>query len=110
MLGRLDDLAQDIEHLELDDQVWEVVERLAKDADASHELSVRLKRLSCDYCGVANPVAKGVASPVVRHWELHSPLAAQIADLPWRKTTSIAPIAMFSWLLSQPQGVDVENF
>ena len=31
LLGRLDDLAQDIEHLELDDQVWEVVERLAKD-------------------------------------------------------------------------------
>ena len=59
ILGRLDDLAQDIEYLELDDQVWEVVERLAKDADASHELSVRLKRLTCNYCAVANPVGEG---------------------------------------------------
>ncbi len=59
ILGRLDDLAQDIEHLELDDQVWEIVERLAKDAEASHELSVRLRRLSCEYCGVANPVGEG---------------------------------------------------
>jgi hypothetical protein len=59
LLGRLDDLAQDIEHLELDDQVWEVVERLAKDADASHELTERLKRLGCEYCGTANPVGEG---------------------------------------------------
>jgi hypothetical protein len=59
LLGRLDDLAQDIEHLELDDQVWEVVDRLAKDADASHELTERLKRLGCDYCGTANPVGEG---------------------------------------------------
>jgi len=59
LLGRLDDLAQDIEHLELDDQVWEVVERLAKDADASHELTDRLRRLSCEYCGTANPVGAG---------------------------------------------------
>lgn len=59
LLGRLDDMAQDIEHLELDDQVWEVVERLANDAKASHELSVRLKRMTCEYCTVANPVGEG---------------------------------------------------
>ena len=59
LLGRLDDMAQDIENLELDDQVWEVVERLANDAKASHELSVRLKRMTCEYCAVANPVGEG---------------------------------------------------
>lgn len=59
LLGRLDDLAQDIEHLELDDQVWEVIDRLANEAGASHKLSKRLSRLSCEYCRVANPVGEG---------------------------------------------------
>ncbi|MQC26114.1 MAG: hypothetical protein DWG76_01510 [Chloroflexi bacterium] len=59
LLGRLDDVAQDFENLELDDQVWELVDRLAADAGASHEFTERLKRLTCDYCRVANPVGEG---------------------------------------------------
>lgn len=58
LLGRLDDIAQDIENLELDDQVWAVVEGLAQDAGASRQLTERLKRLTCEYCGVANPVGQ----------------------------------------------------
>ncbi len=56
LLHRLDDIAQDIENLQLDDDVWEVVAKAAKVAGASHELSDKLKRLSCEYCQAANPV------------------------------------------------------
>jgi len=59
LLGRLDDIAQDIEHLELDDQVWEVLDQLAANADASHHLTDRLTRLTCEYCRVANLVGEG---------------------------------------------------
>lgn len=59
LLGRLDDIAQDIENLSLDDQVWAVMEQLAQAQGASHELSERLRRLTCEYCRVANPVGEG---------------------------------------------------
>lgn len=42
LLGRIDDIAQDIEHLELDDQVWQVIDQIASNANASHDLSDRL--------------------------------------------------------------------
>jgi hypothetical protein len=58
LLGRLDDLAQDIEHLQLSDSVWEVVEEISRLAGATHELSDRLRTLTCEYCTTANPVAE----------------------------------------------------
>ena len=62
LLHRLDDLAQDIENLQLDDDVWEVITKAAHAAGASHEISEKLKRLACEYCKAANPV--GAASCV----------------------------------------------
>lgn len=59
LLGRIDDIAQDIQHLELDEQVWRVIDQLASDAGASHDLTERLHRLSCEYCKTANPVGEG---------------------------------------------------
>ena len=56
ILGRLDDLAQDIENLNLSDQVWVVIENTARTMGASFELSERLRRLVCSYCQTANPV------------------------------------------------------
>jgi len=56
LLGRLDDIAQDIENLQLDDDVWEVITQAAHSAGASHEMSEKLKRLTCAYCEAANPV------------------------------------------------------
>ncbi len=56
LLGRLDDVAQDIENLQLDQKIWEAIDELASAAGASHELSEKLRRLGCEYCGVANPV------------------------------------------------------
>ena len=56
LLGRLDDIAQDVANLQLTQQVWDVIERAARAAGASRELSERLRRVECPYCGVANPV------------------------------------------------------
>lgn len=58
LLSRLDDVAQDIESLQLVDTVWEIVENVAYSAGASFELSERLRRLTCEYCGTANPVGE----------------------------------------------------
>ncbi len=59
LLGRLDDLAQDIENMQLSDKVWKVIDRTVTAAGASHELSDRLKRVVCDHCQTANPVGEG---------------------------------------------------
>ena len=58
LLSRLDDLAQDIENLQLDDQVWRVIENTARAAHASFELSERLRRVVCAYCAAANPIGE----------------------------------------------------
>ncbi len=58
LLHRLDDIAQDIENLQLTDQVWEVIEDAALTAGVSFELSERLRRLVCEYCNTANPVGE----------------------------------------------------
>lgn len=59
LLGRLDDLAQDIENIQLSDKVWKIIERTVALAGASHELSDRLKRVVCDFCQTANPIGEG---------------------------------------------------
>jgi len=59
LLGRLDDLAQDIENLQLSDKVWHVIEQSIASAGASLQLSDRLKRITCEYCLTANPVGEG---------------------------------------------------
>ena len=56
LIGRLDDLAQDVENLQLNEHVWAVIGRTVQTAGASHLLSERLNRLTCEYCGSANPV------------------------------------------------------
>ena len=58
LLSRLDDLAQDIESLQLSEQVWECIETVARSANASFELSDRLRRIVCEYCSTANPVGE----------------------------------------------------
>jgi len=55
LIGRLDDLAQDIENMQLSENVWQVIARTAAAAGASHQLSDRLSRLTCEFCGTANP-------------------------------------------------------
>jgi hypothetical protein len=59
LLGRLDDLAQDIENMQLNDKIWKVIDRVMVTLDASHALSERLARISCEYCDSANPLGEG---------------------------------------------------
>ncbi len=56
LLGRLNDIAQDIESLQLSEEVWKVIEASAHATGAGFELSERLRRIVCDYCGSANQV------------------------------------------------------
>ena len=58
LLSRLDDLAQDVESINLAEQVWEVIERAARTAGASFELSERMRSVTCTYCKTANPVGE----------------------------------------------------
>lgn len=58
LLSRLDDLAQDFASLTLSDQVYQIIENVARAAGASFELSERLRRLVCAYCRTANPVGE----------------------------------------------------
>ncbi|MFZ5878810.1 MAG: zinc ribbon domain-containing protein [Chloroflexota bacterium] len=58
LLGRLDDLAQDIENLQLSERAWQVIARSAQTRGATKQLSERLSRLECAYCGTANPVGE----------------------------------------------------
>ena len=59
LINRLDDIAQDVENLQLSERVWTVISQAIQAAGASHQLSERLNRIVCDYCGTANPVGAG---------------------------------------------------
>ena len=54
-MGRIDDLAQDIESLQLSDEVLKVLENNARALGTGYELTNRLQRYKCEYCDVANP-------------------------------------------------------
>ena len=58
LLGRLDDLAQDIESMQLSEKTWKVIERTVATLKASYALSEKLARLTCEYCGSANPLGE----------------------------------------------------
>ncbi len=59
LLGRLDDIAQDIESRQRSEEVWKSIDSSARALGSGYELSDRLKRVVCAYCGVANPVGAG---------------------------------------------------
>jgi hypothetical protein len=54
LLHRIDDIAQDIEYLTLEDEIWNVLTSNVKAMDGGFQLSERLKRISCSYCQTAN--------------------------------------------------------
>jgi hypothetical protein len=58
LLGRLDDLAEDLSSLQLNDRVRETIERVAQTVGASYQISETLRRLTCIYCLTANPVGE----------------------------------------------------
>ena len=58
LLGRLDDLAQDISSIQLAETIWQAIQRTTEAAGASHQISERLRRTECSYCGAAAPVGE----------------------------------------------------
>jgi hypothetical protein len=58
LLNRLDDIAQDVSNLQLTEKIWQVVAGVVRSKGASKEISERLSRLTCEYCGSANPVGE----------------------------------------------------
>lgn len=58
LLGRLDDIAQDIESLQLTDEVLKAVQEYAHSVGTGFELSDRLRRMVCEYCNTANAVGE----------------------------------------------------
>jgi hypothetical protein len=58
LLNRLDDIAQDVSNLQLNEKVLQTVDRVVNAAGATLQLSERLSRITCDYCGTANPVGE----------------------------------------------------
>jgi uncharacterized protein (UPF0212 family) len=58
LLGRLDDLAQDISSIQLAETIWRTIQQTADAAGAGHQISERLRRTQCSYCGAAVPVGE----------------------------------------------------
>lgn len=58
LIHRLDDIAQDVENLQLAERAWKIIETTARSQGATFELSERLRRLVCEYCHAANPVGE----------------------------------------------------
>ena len=55
LINRLDDIAQDIESLQLNDSVWDFILNFAKSQGAGFEISEVLRSITCAYCLSANP-------------------------------------------------------
>lgn len=58
LLNRLDDIAQDYENLQLSEEAWKTIEGTARSLGSGYELSDRLRRSVCSFCGVANPIGE----------------------------------------------------
>lgn len=54
ILGRLDDVAQDIQYLQLSEEIWRTVEKEMRLRSATTQVSERLRRDTCPYCSVPN--------------------------------------------------------
>lgn len=59
LLGRIDDLAQDIESLQLDEEIWKVIEFASHQHGVGKVLSERLQRYICPYCNTPNETGAG---------------------------------------------------
>jgi hypothetical protein len=58
LLNRLDDIAQDIENIDLTEELWQTIDSTARSLGSGYELSDRLKKYICDYCNTPNPVGE----------------------------------------------------
>lgn len=56
IIGRLDDVASDVNALQLPEKVWASIERFCKTVGATKQISERLSSTACPYCNAANKV------------------------------------------------------
>jgi len=91
LIHRLDDLAQDIENLQLTEEVWDVIENVARIRGATFELSERLRRLVCNYCATANPVGEPNCIACGAPLGEVQPITCQNCGFVVKKTESICP-------------------
>jgi RNA polymerase subunit RPABC4/transcription elongation factor Spt4 len=56
LLGRLDDIAQDVSSLQMNEKIWQIIANIVRSTGARQELSDRLTSVTCEYCASANPV------------------------------------------------------
>jgi predicted nucleic acid-binding Zn ribbon protein len=56
LLGRLDDIAQDVSSLQLNEKIWQIIAIVVRTTGASQELTEHLTSVTCEFCGAANPV------------------------------------------------------
>jgi DNA-directed RNA polymerase subunit RPC12/RpoP len=57
LINRIDDIAQDVESLQLEVAIWDVIDQTAHQHGTGQRLSQRLSRTVCPYCLTANPIA-----------------------------------------------------
>lgn len=57
LINRIDDIAQDVESLQLEETIWDVINQTARQHGTGQRLSERLSRTVCPYCLTANPIA-----------------------------------------------------
>jgi len=57
LINRIDDIAQDVETLQMEEDTWEVINQTARQHGTGKRLSERLSRTVCPYCLTANPIA-----------------------------------------------------
>lgn len=91
LLGRIDDLAQDIENLQLSEKVWQVIGEVSRAAGASQELSERLRRVTCAYCGTANPVGEPACIACGAPMGANQPTTCQNCGFVVFKNESVCP-------------------
>lgn len=58
LIDRIDDIAQDMESIQLSEEIWSAIESSVRALGGGFELSNRLRRLTCSFCGVANPIGQ----------------------------------------------------
>jgi hypothetical protein len=92
LLNRLDDIAQDIEYVQLVDTVWNVIDATARSLGSGFELSERLARYVCDYCNTPNPLGNQVVLLVEHLWEISNLEHARIAVMSRTRTNQNALI------------------
>ena len=57
LINRIDDIAQDVESLQMEEAIWDIINQTARQLGTGKQLSERLSRTVCPYCLTANPIA-----------------------------------------------------